>query len=100
MPADLVIDLGSVLNLSGFRYLPDQCLWNPGIITTYQFFVSQDNKDWKLVYEGEFANIKNNPLWQIKKFAAEKARYIKLQALSNTKGDNNIGYAEIDIITL
>jgi alpha-L-fucosidase len=100
LPADLVIDLGSVLNLSGFRYLPDQCLWNPGIITTYQFFVSQDNKDWKLVDEGEFANIKNNPLWQIKKFAAEKARYIKLQALSNTKGDNNIGYAEIDIITL
>ncbi|MGA2408123.1 MAG: alpha-L-fucosidase [Bacteroidales bacterium] len=100
LPADLVIDLGSVLNLSGFRYLPDQCLWNPGIITTYQFFVSQDNKDWKLVDEGEFANIRNNSLWQIKKFAAEKARYIKLQALSNTKGDNNIGYAEIDIITL
>ena len=67
LPADLVIDLGSVLNLSGFRYLPDQGLWNPGIITTYQFFVSQDNNDWKMVNEGEFANIKNNPLWQTKK---------------------------------
>jgi len=99
LPADLVIDLGSVLNLVGFKYLPDQGLWNPGIITSYQFFVSQDNKDWKLVDEGEFANIKNNPLWQIKKFAPVNARFVKFRALSNTVNDSNIGYAEIDVVT-
>ena len=100
LPADLVIDLGSVQNLTGFRYLPDQGYWNPAIIINYQFFVSLDNQKWKLVDEGEFANIKNNPLWQIKKFAPEKARYIKLRALSNTEGNDAAGYAEIDIITL
>ena len=99
LPVDLVIDLGRELNLSGFRYLPDQSYWNPGIIKEYQFFVSDHSIDWKMVSEGEFSNIKNNPLWQIKGFAPEKARFIKFRALSNTEGNDNTGYAEIDVIT-
>jgi len=99
MPVDLVIDLGTDYNLCGFKYLPDQSKWSSGIITNYQFSVSTDNKDWKLVSEGEFSNIKNNPLWQIKKIVTEKARYIKLRALKNTEGNNNAGYAEVDVIT-
>jgi alpha-L-fucosidase len=99
LPADLVIDLGKDESLSGFKYFPDQGLWGPGIITHYQFYVSNDNKEWKLVNEGEFSNIKNNPLWQIKKFVPVKARYIKLKALKNTEDNDNIGYAEVDVIT-
>jgi len=99
LPIDLVIDLGKELNICGFRYFPDQTLWGPGIITHYQFYVSNDNVEWKLVDQGEFSNIKNNPLWQIKKFESEKARYIKLAALNNTEGNDNIGYAEVDVIT-
>jgi alpha-L-fucosidase len=99
MPVDLIIDLGTEQDLCGFRYLPDQGGWEPGIITHYQFYVSEDNKEWKLVDQGEFSNIRNNPLWQIKKLATEKARYIKLRALSNTEGNNNTGYAEVDVIT-
>jgi alpha-L-fucosidase len=49
--------------------------------------------------EGEFSNIKNNPLWQTKMFTATKARYIKLSALKNADNNNNIGYAELDVIT-
>jgi alpha-L-fucosidase len=99
LPADLVIDLGKELNLCGFRYYPDQTLWGPGIITQYEFYVSNDNVEWKLVNQGEFSNIKNNPTWQIKKFAPEKARYIKLRALRNTENNNNLGYAEVNVIT-
>jgi alpha-L-fucosidase len=99
MPIDLVIDLGRELSLSGFRYHPDQTLWGPGIITEYQFFVSDNTIVWKMVSEGEFSNIKNNPLWQIKKFAPVNARYIKFKALRNTEGNDNTGYAEIDVIT-
>jgi len=99
MPVDLVIDLGNEYNLSGFKYLPDQSKWSSGIITNYQFSVSTDNKEWKLVSEGEFPNIKNNPLWQIKKFVTEKARYIKLRTLKNTEENNITGYAEVDVIT-
>jgi alpha-L-fucosidase len=99
LPVDLVIDLENEQNLCGFRYLPDQNLWDPGIITKYRFYVSADNIEWKLVDQGEFPNIKNNPLWQTRNFSPVKARYIRLMALSNTKGDNNIGYAEVDVIT-
>lgn len=99
LPADLIIDMGREENLTGFRYLPHQTPWGPGIITHYQFYVSNDNKEWKLISEGEFSNIKNNPLWQTKKFSKVKARYIKLTALSNAEGNTNIGYAELDVIT-
>jgi alpha-L-fucosidase len=67
LPANLVIDLGKEESLCGFKYYPDQTLWGPGIITNYQLYVSNDNKEWKLADEGEFPNIKNNPLWQTKK---------------------------------
>lgn len=98
-PVDLEIDLGKELKVSGFRYFPDQALWGPGIINNYNFFISLDNRNWKLVGQGEFANIKNNPLWQTITFKTEKARYIKFRALGNTEGNNNIGYAEVDVVT-
>jgi alpha-L-fucosidase len=99
MPVDLLTDLGRQENLMGFRYLPDQNWWADGsIITHYQFFVSADNQEWKLVSEGEFANIKNNPFWQTKTFNPIKGRYIKLKALQNTQVTAS-GYAEIDVIT-
>jgi alpha-L-fucosidase len=88
MPIDLVIDLGTEQSLYGFRYLPDQ-MRATGYISNYQFYVSKDNSDWKLVDEGEFGNIENNPLVQIKKFTA----------LKNTMGNNDVGYAEVDVIT-
>jgi alpha-L-fucosidase len=99
MPIDLVIDLGNKYNVCGFKYLPDQGKWSSGIITNYQFYVSTDNIGWKLVDEGEFSNIKNNPLLQIKNFSPALARYIKLRALKNTWGDDVAGYTEVDVIT-
>jgi len=99
MPIDLVIDLGNNFNVSGFKYLPDQNKWSSGIITNYQFSVSVDNKVWKMVSEGEFSNIKNNPVWQIRNFSPVKARFIKITALKNTSNDDVAGYAEVDVIT-
>jgi alpha-L-fucosidase len=99
MPIDLVVDLGKKYDVCGFKYLPDQAKWSSGIITNYQFYVSEDNIEWELVDQGEFSNIKNNPLWQIKNFSPVNGRYIKLQALKNTSGDDVAGYAEVDVIT-
>ena len=99
LPIDLIIDLGNEENLCGFKYCPDQNMWNPCIITNYRFYVSQDKIKWKLVDEGEFSNIKNNPVWQIKNFSPVKARYIKLTALKNTEGNDHIGYAGVDVLT-
>ncbi|HEY3372616.1 MAG TPA: alpha-L-fucosidase, partial [Prolixibacteraceae bacterium] len=99
IPLDLTIDLGNKYKVCGFRYLPDQNKWSSGIITNYRFYISQDNIEWKLVDEGEFPNIKNNPLWQSKPILPVHARYVRLQALKNTSGDNVAGYAEVDVIT-
>ncbi|HVU94855.1 MAG TPA: alpha-L-fucosidase [Puia sp.] len=98
MPLDLTIDLGDEVVLSGFRYLPDQGR-HSGIIGGYQLFVSSDNEDWRMVDEGEFSNINNNPLWQIRRFAPVKARYMRLRALKNTQGNDDAGYAELDVVT-
>jgi alpha-L-fucosidase len=98
MPIDLVIDLGMEQDLTGFRYLPDQTRAT-GYISNYQFYISNDNSDWRLVDEGEFANINNNPIVQIKKFNAVKARFIKLRALKNSRCNDDVGYAELDVIT-
>jgi alpha-L-fucosidase len=49
--------------------------------------------------EGEFSNIKNNPLRQTKSFSPVRVRYIKLRALRNIEGNDEIGYAELDVIT-
>ncbi|MGF7139971.1 discoidin domain-containing protein [Roseimarinus sediminis] len=99
MPYDLVVDLGSNQKLNGFKYLPDQNRWSSGIISNYQFYVSTDKVKWNLVSEGEFSNIKNNPVWQIKNFNPVNARYIKFRALKNTWGDQVAGYAEVEVIT-
>lgn len=99
LPVDLVIDLCSEQNLIGFKYFPDQGMWGHGAIADYEFFVSADNASWTLVDKGEFSNIKNNRVWQIKNFTATKARYVKLRALRSVDNNKEIGYAEIDIIT-
>lgn len=95
----LTIDLGQMLNLSGFRYLPDQNKWSRGIITKYRFQVSRDGLDWQTAKEGEFSNIRNNPVWQINRFSPVLARFIRLSMLGNTAGDAEAGYAEIEVIT-
>jgi alpha-L-fucosidase len=99
LPVDLVIDLGAALTLSGFKYYPEQNSWQPSTISHYEFYVSRDSKNWEKVSEGEFSNIKNNPLWQTKTFNPVAARYIKFKALKNTENNSNIGYAEVDVIT-
>jgi alpha-L-fucosidase len=99
LPVDLVIDLSSEKTLAGFKYFPDQGMWGPGVIAEYEFYVSPDNAEWTQVSNGEFSNIKNNRVWQTKNFAPTKGRYIKLRALRNTDGNNEVGYAEVDVIT-
>ena len=98
-PTAVTIDLGELLNLKGFIYLPSQDRWAEGTISHYIFEVSTDNVHWKKVSEGEFGNIKNNPIEQRIRFAEEKARYIKLTAVKTVDDTNRVSYAEIGIIT-
>ena len=99
LPVDLVIDLGAEQHLSGFRYLPDQHRWSSGLITRYALHVSIDATSWTQVSEGEFSNIRNNPVWQIRRFDRTPARFVRLRALANTDGNSRVGYAEVEVIS-
>lgn len=99
-PTEIIINLGKTENIAGFRYLPPQHFWEEtSLITHYQFEVSADNINWKVISEGEFSNIKNNPIWQVKPFKTVSAQYIKLKALKTLGHNANVGFAEIDLIT-
>ncbi|WP_117883630.1 alpha-L-fucosidase [Aureibaculum luteum] len=98
-PNEIVIDLGNVYNLSGFTYMPMQGRWPAGIISDYEFLVSENNKTWKSVSIGEFGNIKNNPIEQIIKFQSSKGRYIKLKGIKSVDHDGKMSVAEIGVIT-
>lgn len=99
-PFDVIVDLGETINISGFKYLPDQGRANQGIIFNYEFYVSKNGKDWgSAVSKGEFSNIKNSPVWQKKEFESTAGRYVKLRALTTVDENNKVGIAEFDIIT-
>ena len=100
MPVEIIVDLADNLNIEGFTYLPDQQRWNPGIISSFEFYVSMDGKNWgNPVSQGEFANIKNNPVLQKKDFDPVKGRFIKFKAIAPSEENGRTGIAEFAIIT-
>lgn len=97
LPHDLIIDMQKEAQVSEFTYTPDKKVGAKGVIFNYRFSVSADGKNWETVSEGEFSNIKNNPIPQTKYFQKKKVRFVKLTALSNTDGTQEAGYAEIEV---
>jgi len=97
LPHELIIDLQKDAQISEFTYTPDKKVGAKGVIFNYKFSVSADGKNWEMVSEGEFSNIKNNPIPQTKYFQKKKVRFVKLTALGNTDGTQEAGYAEIEV---
>jgi alpha-L-fucosidase len=101
-PPELAINLGEPLKLSGFTYTPRQDNKNNGILYQYNFYVSADGKNWqKVIDQGTFANIKNNPVRQEVKFEKPYlAQYIRLQGLSSVnEKEHLVSAGEIGILT-
>ncbi|MDO5977474.1 alpha-L-fucosidase [Flavivirga spongiicola] len=98
-PNEVVIDLGKVYQLEGFTYTPVQGRWPYGIVSNYEFSVSQNNKTWTTAITGEFGNIKNSPIKQTVRFNTLKGRYIKLKGLKIVDNDKRFSASEIGVIT-
>jgi len=96
---EVIIDLGDTHTLKGFTYWPIQERYPFGIITNFEFHVSNNDKDWKRVVRGEFANIVNSRLEQKVDFNPIKARYIKLRGIKVDGADYRTSFAEIGVIT-
>lgn len=98
---EVVINLNESIDLLGFKYLPPQHWWEEGnIITEYQTYQSTDGQNWRLIKEGEFANIKNNPVWQNILFEKPlTTKYLKFVSLKTVNVESRAACAEFDVIT-
>lgn len=94
----LIIDLGSITQVNGVIYLPDQSRWARGIAVKYAIETSMDGQRWSEVTSGDFANIQNHPVEQLIKFSNPlNTRYIRFRALSTVDGQQRLGVAELDV---
>ena len=93
---EVTLELDETRTITGFRYTPNQSRDASGHITHYQFFI-----DGKKMAEGEFSNIKANPIEQIVNCAPTKGRQVRLVAtnfLTNER-QKQAGIGEFSVIT-
>lgn len=80
----LTVDLGKSYSIKGFTYRPDDSRES---IFNYRFWLSEDGADWTEVSQGEFSNIKNNPIPQrVTLESPINARFIRLETVSGVNG--------------
>lgn len=94
----IVIDMGKEMTIVSVSYLPRQN-GTGGIVKDYQWQTSKDNSTWTTVAEGEFSNIKSNPVEQIITLKAPiKVRYLKFIGKNSVDG-NYVAAAELGVKT-
>lgn len=92
----LILDLGKECTISSFHFLPDQSEYNQGLISNYELSIGDDIKVLnKVIKQGEFSNIKNNPILQSIYFTPVTTRYLQLKATRMINGEGRMGFAEI-----
>lgn len=91
---ELDIKLDKELLISGFRYTPNQGRDAGGHIANYEFFIN-DQK----VSEGEFSNIKANPIEQIIHFTPIYGDRIRLVVTRIVDNQKRAGIGEFSIIS-
>ena len=97
-PQSFEVDFGRDINVSAFTYLPRQDGTAHGMTDKYRFELSRDGKRWVTMAEGEFPNIRANPIEQTvplkKPVSARFLRFTGLHALEK----NHVSAAEIGVI--
>lgn len=96
----LDVDFGKEHQLTGFTYTPAADNEYAGTIFLYRVYVSWDGKAWTLCEtNGEFSNIKNNPIPQTVRFnTAYPARYLRFESVREMDNRPFITVGEIDIL--
>lgn len=97
LPADkseLVVELAGEHSITGFRYTPNQGRDAKGHISNYQLYI-----DGKKVSEGEFSNIKANPIEQSVYFPAVKGKRVRFVASRIVDEAPRGGIGEFAVIT-
>ncbi|MEN9359357.1 MAG: hypothetical protein RL095_892 [Verrucomicrobiota bacterium] len=96
LPQSISVDLGEVKKLKGFTCTPRTGVLH-GVVDQYRFELSLDGKSWSLAAEGEFGNLRANPVEQSVGFAPAQARYFRFTARHALEKDH-AAIAEIGVI--
>jgi hypothetical protein len=95
-PHTLILDLKKPVRLRGLTYLPRQDMTN-GRIARFEVYLSLDEKEWgQSVATGTWAN--NATLKTVRFEKSQDARFVKLIALSEVRGQPFASAAEVDIL--
>lgn len=96
----LDVDLGKEYQLAGFTYTPAAADEYAGTVFLYRFYVSRDGKNWTPCdVNGEFSNIKNNPIPQTVRFnTTYPARYFRFETVREMDNRPFVTVGEIDVL--
>lgn len=98
-PQSLTVDMGRAYPLKGFSYLPRQDGTTHGMTDRYIMEVSTDNTSWTKEAEGEFSNLRANPVEQFIPFGKTvKARYFRFTG-TRALDKKHVSAAEITLYT-
>ena len=96
LPHEIIIELDPPSSIKGFTYLPRQDEENHGDIKDYEFYVSNDGKDFgQPVKKGTFNESKE---MKTATFDSKSCRFVKLKAISEIAGEDWTSAAEITVI--
>ena len=97
-PQGFEVDMGESVNIAAFTYLPRQDGTPHGMTDRYRIELSRDAKRWVKIAEGEFSNIRANPVEQtIPLKAPVAARYFRFIGLHAVEL-NHVSAAEVGVI--
>jgi alpha-L-fucosidase len=96
---EIIIDMGEIMSLDGFSYLPRQDGQKDGMIYEYRVYVRHPDLSWSNpLAQGSFSNIENNPVCQRIKFENKaEGRYVKLVSKSTTRPGEVVSFAELEV---
>jgi len=99
LPQEIIVDLGEMLELTAFTYLPRPDESPDGIVDQYEFYLSTDGKVWnEPVAKGTLTNLKANRALRTVPFArpvtARYFRFVGLHAISA----NHLRVAELGVV--
>lgn len=97
-PSHFVVDMKKPHTLNGFAYVPRQDGKTHGMTSRYRVELSMDGKTWKNVAEGEFGNLRANPVEQQISFPAQKARYVRFFSTAAVDGSGS-SVAELKLLS-
>ena len=95
-PSHIRIDMKQTCEVTGFAYLPRQDGKTVGMTSRYRVELSTDGHNWSKVSEGEFGNLRANPVEQLITFPAQKARFFRFFSTAALDGTGSSA-AEIKI---